>query len=115
LHDPTEGGLAAGLAELARASGCGIEIDHSSIPVHPIAGKVLHKLGIDPLGAISSGSLIACCPYDKSSRIIDAWGKEGIDGAMIGRMTKSGIRLKANGKYIPLPEFSRDELARFLS
>jgi hydrogenase expression/formation protein HypE len=115
LHDPTEGGLATGLMELALASGCGIEVDMNSIPVLEIAGKMLVGLGIDPLGAISSGSLLACCPYGKKDAIIDAWRAEGIRGTVIGRVTESGLVLIRNGKREPLPEFSRDELARFLS
>jgi hydrogenase expression/formation protein HypE len=115
LHDPTEGGLATGLMELARASGCGIEVDMNSIPVLAIARDILDRLGIDPLGAISSGSLLVCCPYEKAANIIDAWRAEGIEGTLIGRITESGLVLVRNGKREPLPEFSRDELARYLS
>ena len=115
LHDPTEGGIATGLMELALASGCGIEVDMNSIPILDIARDMLDRLGIDPLGAISSGSLLACCPFEKAEAIIDAWHAEGIKGAIIGRATESGHVLIRNGRREPLPEFSRDELARFLS
>jgi hydrogenase expression/formation protein HypE len=115
LHDPTEGGLATGLMELALASGCGIEVDMNRIPVLDIAEKMLIGLGIDPLGAISSGSLLACCPSENKDAIINAWRAAGIKGTVIGRVTESGLVLIRNGKREPLPEFSRDELARFLS
>jgi hydrogenase expression/formation protein HypE len=115
LHDPTEGGLATGLMELARASGCGVEVDLNSIPVLGIAHDMFDRLGIDPLGAISSGSLLACCPFEKAQVIINAWHAQGIEGAAIGSVTKSGLVLIRNGKKESLPEFSRDELARFLS
>jgi hydrogenase expression/formation protein HypE len=115
LHDPTEGGLATGLMELARASGCGIEVDMDSIPVLGIARDMLDRLGIDPLGAIASGSLLACCPDEKAKAIIDAWQAEGIKGTVIGHVTVSGLVLIRNCKREPLPEFSRDELARYLS
>jgi hydrogenase maturation factor len=115
LHDPTEGGLATGLMELARASGCGVEVDMDSIPVLGIARDMLDRLGIDPLGAIASGSLLACCPDEKAKAIIDTWQAEGIRGTVIGHVTESGFVLIRNGKREPLPEFSRDELARYLS
>jgi hydrogenase expression/formation protein HypE len=115
LHDPTEGGVATGLMELARASGSGVEVDLNSIPVLDIAGDMFERLGIDPLGAISSGSLLACCPPEKAQTILDAWNSEGISGAMIGRVTVSGLTIIRRGGKEPLPEFSRDELARFLS
>jgi hydrogenase maturation factor len=115
LHDPTEGGLATGLMELALASGSGVEVDMNSIPVLDIARDMLERLRIDPLGAISSGSLLACCPAEKSQAILDAWHSEGIAGAVIGKMAVSGLTLIRNGRKETLPEFSRDELARFLS
>ena len=115
MHDPTEGGLATGLKELARASGCGLEVDASAIPVLPTAASILPGLGIDPLGAIASGTLIACCPPEKAAPILDAWQAAGIRGSLIGRMTApGGLRMHKNGSVMPLPEFDRDELARFM-
>ncbi len=115
LHDPTEGGLATGLMELAKASRCGVEADMDSIPVLGLARDMLERLGIDPLGAIASGSLLACCPDENAKSIIEAWQAEGIKGTIIGHVTESGLVLIRNGKREPLPEFSRDELARYLS
>lgn len=112
LHDPTEGGLATGLSELARASGCGLEVEYGRIPIHAIAAQILPSLGIDPLGAIASGSLLACCPPDKAQQILKAWEAAGIPGARIGRITTGGITLLKDGQRLPLPEFARDELAR---
>lgn len=112
LHDPTEGGLATGLSELARASGCGLEVEFDRIPMHAIAGRILPTLGIDPLGAIASGSLLACCPPDKAHQILAAWEAAGVSGALIGRITTSGLTLLKGGRSLPLPEFDRDELAR---
>jgi len=114
MHDPTEGGLATGLMELARASGCGLEVDASKIPVLPIAVSILPGLGIDPLGAIASGSLIACCHPEKAAPILEAWQAAGIQGTAIGRITSGGLDMLKDGAVIPLPEFDRDELARFM-
>lgn len=114
MHDPTEGGLATGLAELALASGCGLEVDASKIPILPLAASILPPLGIDPLGAIASGSLIACCPPDKAEPILKAWQDAGIQGNLIGRMTSEGLTMLKDGAVMPLPRFARDELARFM-
>jgi len=114
MHDPTEGGLATGLKELARASGCGLEVDASKIPILDIAASILPGLGIDPLGAIASGSLIACCPPEKTAPILKAWQAAGIQGSVIGRITSGESSMLKNGAVMPLPEFERDELARFM-
>jgi hydrogenase maturation factor len=114
MHDPTEGGLATGLLEIARASACGIEVDQDRIPVIDIAQQILPVLGIDPLGAIASGSLIACCAPENAQKILTAWKGAGIQGTIIGRMTEGGLTLLKAGKREPLPEFDRDEIARFM-
>lgn len=113
LHDPTEGGLATALTELANASNCGVEVDMSLIPIDPIAKKTFSSLRINPLGAISSGSLLACCRPEKAEAIIEAWRSAGISGAVIGKMIETGIMLVENGISSPMPGFRRDELARF--
>lgn len=114
MHDPTEGGLATGLIELAHAGGCGIEVDYDRIPVLDIAGKVLPALGIDPLGAIASGALLVCCRPEKAGAILDAWRDAGIQGTAIGRITQAGTRMLKDGRTLPLPEFPRDELTRVI-
>ncbi|MRR37725.1 hypothetical protein EG829_24365, partial [bacterium] len=60
MHDPTEGGLATGLKELALAGGCGMKIHRERIPVLAMAGDFLEPWTIDPLGALASGALIVC-------------------------------------------------------
>ncbi|MEW6756287.1 MAG: AIR synthase related protein, partial [Candidatus Latescibacterota bacterium] len=55
MHDPTEGGLATGLAELAAASGVGLEVHHETLPIAPESVAMCAAFGLDPLGVISSG------------------------------------------------------------
>ncbi|HVX63856.1 MAG TPA: AIR synthase family protein, partial [Pirellulales bacterium] len=50
LHDPTEGGLAAGLRELAEASQAGLIVEQAEIPVLPECERICRRLGLDPLG-----------------------------------------------------------------
>ena len=65
LHDPTEGGLATGVRELALAAGCGATIDRDAVPVLPETAAVAEALGLDPLGMLASG---ACSPQWSATR-----------------------------------------------
>lgn len=113
MHDPTEGGLATGLKELALASGCGIEIFRDRIPVLDLARKILPLFSIDPLGALASGSLVLCCREERAEDILAAWRENGIEGSLIGRMTPGpDMVLVEDGARRPLPEFPADEIVK---
>ena len=62
LHDPTEGGLASAVRELAMVSGAGVEIDAEAVPILAETRAVADALGIDPLGMLASGSLLIATP-----------------------------------------------------
>ncbi len=116
MHDPTEGGLATGLFELASASGCGMEVHLERIPLIALAEKILPVFSIDPLGALASGSLIVCCRPEYAGAILAAWGQAGICGANIGTITSSrGLILYRDGKQTPLPQFKTDEITKAFS
>ncbi len=113
MHDPTEGGLATGLLELSKACGHGIEVYYENIPMLDLAEKILKPFDIDPLGAIASGSLLLTCEEDAAPGILDAWQSDGINGAIIGRITASKERLlHRGGATIELPIFAADEIAK---
>ncbi len=116
MHDPTEGGLATGLREIAIACGCGIRVYRERIPVLDIAEKILPQFSIDPLGALASGSLIVCCSRSDAEGILAAWVQNGIEGSLIGEITASPeILLIENGVPRPLPEFPSDEITKIFS
>jgi hydrogenase maturation factor len=116
MHDPTEGGLATGLRELALASGCGVEVYQDRIAVLPIAEKILPLFGIDPLGALASGSLVVCCEEHRAEGIIAAWAENGIEGSIIGRLTEArDMVLVRDGARTDLPEFPVDEVTKIFS
>jgi len=116
MHDPTEGGLATGLFELAGASGCGMEVHLEHIPLIALAEKILPVFSIDPLGALASGSLIVCCRPEYAQAILAAWSQAGICGANIGTITSSqGLILYRDGKQTPLPQFRTDEITKAFS
>jgi hydrogenase expression/formation protein HypE len=84
MHDPTEGGLAAALWELAEACGMGIVFDPESVPVPELAKKICRVFEIDPLGAIASGALLLAAANVDSENICRALEKENIPCVEIG-------------------------------
>jgi hydrogenase maturation factor len=59
MHDPTEGGLATGLYEVARAAHLGLIVEEECIPVYPECKTLCMHYGLDPLGLIASGSSLS--------------------------------------------------------
>ena len=116
MHDPTEGGLATGLMEMATAAGTGLLVEEARIPKLPEAVRFCDALGLDPLGLIASGSLLAAVGPEDAPVLVRALEREGIAAAEIGRVTQpdEGLLLKTAEGVRPLPTFERDELARFL-
>jgi hydrogenase maturation factor len=117
LHDPTEGGLATGLRELAHASGMGLAVEQSSIPVLPECEEICGALGIDPLGLLASGCLLIALPARQTPTLLSALEDGGIFGCEVGQVIapEEGLIMVGYEGEVPLPEFSRDELARYIS
>ncbi|HDP26412.1 MAG TPA: hydrogenase expression protein [Deltaproteobacteria bacterium] len=116
MHDPTEGGLATGLRELAIASGCGVEVHWETIPILEIAGEILESFDMDPLGTLASGSLLVCCRPESVEGILSAWRQESISGARIGSMTQEQtLILYRGGVATALPVFTVDEITKAFS
>jgi len=115
LHDPTEGGVATGLWELAQASNVGLVIDEQQLPVVTECQTLCRHFGLDPLGVIASGSLLISAAEDRSQAIVDRLAEAGIDATLIGEVVPAdqGCRMRsADGTSRPLPEFPRDEITR---
>lgn len=115
MHDPTEGGLATGLMEIAEASGLGLEVRAESIPILPETRSLCKALHLDPLGLIASGSLLLTADPAGTSQVIEALEGEGIQASVIGRtMPKScGRKMRTAAGTFDFPTFARDEIARF--
>ena len=117
MHDPTEGGLATALWELAEAASVGLAVESERIPVLPEGRALCAEFGLDPLGTIASGALlIALAPAD-AGVVLHACARERIECAFIGRVLPpdAGVCLTVGGRPRPLPQFPRDELARLLA
>lgn len=117
MHDPTEGGIATGLLEIATAAEVGLRVYLDKIPILEECQAFCNALGIDPLGLIASGALLATLPKTEVPELIRSMEKHQIPVFEIGQVTQPdyGIQLIVSGKELSLPEFERDELARWLS
>ena len=81
LHDPTEGGLATALWEVAHAAGVGLAVEEGSIPVLPECAEVCQALDLSPLGLLASGALLVTLPPEDVPRLVttlDGGGDRGI-------------------------------------
>ena len=86
MHDPTEGGLAAALWELAKACGKTIAFERRKTPIDPLAARICAVFGLNPLAAIASGSLLLTVDRNDGERIVEALGKAGITCTRIGEV-----------------------------
>jgi hydrogenase maturation factor len=86
MHDPTEGGLAGALWELAEASGTSLTIDQRAVPIPALAARICRAFDLDPLAAIASGALLLTAPASDAARIRHALAAEGIICADIGEV-----------------------------
>lgn len=114
MHDPTEGGLASALWELAEACGQEIVFDPESVPIPDLAQRICQVFDIDPISAIASGALLLTAAPDEASKICRKLDENGIPCTEIGSV-ESGLpkvwRSTAGGKEV-LPRPERDEIAR---
>ena len=88
LRDPTRGGLAGVLADLAEETGRCIEIDESAVPLSPAARHAAELLGLDPLTIANEGKIVAVVAADDAQGVLDACRAHplGADGAVIGHV-----------------------------
>jgi hydrogenase expression/formation protein HypE len=117
MHDPTEGGLATGLWELAQASGKGIVVDLGRVHIFPETSAFCQALNLDPLGLIASGALLVTAAPEESSKLVQALTLEGIEAAVIGRVVEgpAAVRVETPAGLAPLPIFEQDELTRLFA
>jgi hydrogenase expression/formation protein HypE len=88
LRDPTRGGLAAALNELARAARVSIELDEGALPVRPEVRAACEILGLDPLLVANEGKLVACVAAGDADRVLVAMRRHplGSDAARVGEV-----------------------------
>ncbi len=89
LRDPTRGGLAASLNEIAATAGVGIEIEENRLPVRPEVQAACEILGMDPLYVANEGKLVAIVPAEDADALLETLRAHplGKDAARIGQVT----------------------------
>ena len=117
MHDPTEGGVASGLSELATAANVGMTVHLDAIPIPPLAARLCAAYGLDPLGAIASGALLATCARDDVEPLQDLWQSLGWPSVVIGDITPlaDGLVALDQGEVVPFPSFATDEITQLFA
>ena len=88
LHDPTEGGLATGIREIAIAAGTGVVVEREQITVYPETRAICDLLHLDPLGLIASGALLAAVEASRVAEALAALERDGIPATRIGTLVE---------------------------
>jgi len=108
MHDITEGGILGAAFEVAEASGVGIEIINERLPILKETQAICKAFGINPLGLISSGSMLICTPH--GSKVVDALNQKGIPATIVGKIIPEGKYIISSGNRFSLKPLERDEL-----
>jgi len=93
MHDPTEGGVATGLWEMAVAGQKRLVVDTQAIPVLPETRRLCELVGVDPLRSIGSGSLLICLAPGRAARLVGRLKRARIAACCIGEVVggKAGL------------------------
>ncbi len=93
LRDPTRGGLAATLNEIAYQSRVGMRLEEDDIPLRPEVDAACELLGLDPLYVANEGKLVAICPADKADALLNVMQAHdlGHETAIIGEVIEDDM------------------------
>jgi len=117
MRDPTRGGLATVAHELHRATGMGITLSQTDIPVRDPVQSVCEMLGYDPMYLACEGRVVAVVAPDEADQLLQRWHAlaEGEDAAIIGSINDSCkhvlLHTELGGERI-LEELEDDPLPR---
>jgi hydrogenase expression/formation protein HypE len=94
MRDPTRGGLATTLNEIASMSNVGMVIEEKDIPVRESVRGICELLGLDPLYLANEGKLIAICPSNEADQLLKVIKGHplGTHGEIIGRVTTENAK-----------------------
>lgn len=98
LRDPTRGGLATTINEIAAQSNVDIRLEETSIPVDENVRDACSLLGLDPLYLANEGCLVCFVPEALAPAALDTLRGRGCDrAAVIGAVTRSGLPAERGG------------------
>jgi hydrogenase maturation factor len=100
MHDATEGGVRNAVWEISQASHLGVDVDLSKVPVDPAVAEVCRVFGMEPLDAISEGTLLLAVHPNSSGEVIAKLKRKGIVAVDIGAFAKRGGPCRDRGAII---------------
>ncbi len=114
MHDPTEGGLAGALWELAEASNRQLIVDLTAVPIPPLSARICSVFNLDLLATIASGALLLTSPATDALYIQRALEREGIGCTDIGVIADGSpsVQRQTSTGYEELRRPGRDEIVR---
>jgi hydrogenase maturation factor len=113
MHDPTEGGLAAALWELAAAGDKTLLVDVAAVPIPPLSARICAAFDLNPLATIASGALLLTAAPHNALAISAALAEACIPCAMIGHVTTGPPQVRQQTTALDLlPRPERDEITR---
>jgi hydrogenase maturation factor len=114
MHDPTEGGLATALHEIARAARVGLLIRAEAVPVLPETQAICNHYRLDPMGLIASGALLIVLAAHEVENLLSRLRSEGIEAREIGEIIdpRDGVKVLTADGLRDLPLYDQDELTR---
>ncbi len=113
MHDPTEGGVAGGIHEMADAARLGVKIFEKAIPVQPETAQICSHFKIDPLQLIGSGALLISAEPKSAEKIVKNLTQQQISASIIGEFiadTNQRLLIQENSEAQTLPRPSSDHL-----
>ncbi len=114
MHDPTEGGVATALHEVAWAADVGLRVHADAIPVFPETQAICNHYHLNPMGLIASGALLIILQANTAEKILTQLRSQGIAATVIGEVTdkRKGIKLVTAEGVVDLPLYEQDELTK---
>ena len=117
MHDPTEGGVATAIHELAHAANLGAVIWEDKLIVPEETSALCEAFQLNPLGVISSGALLISAAPNQTRAIMSAISAQDIACEVIGRLlpAQEGLWIEQSGRRRALPLFETDEITKIFA
>ena len=116
MHDPTEGGILAGLLEMALAARLGMRVSADQVAILPETREICSVLGLDPLALLASGALLIGVSPEEAGHVVASLRGQGTSAAVVAELlpASDGHCVHRGGEVKDLQFPERDELARLL-